>query len=294
MAGAREGPTRDRWISVDPGARLVAVEAGALQGKSIVIIGGTTGLGLSAAQACVRAGASVAAVGRNRESAANAGATLGAAARILVGDATEPATAVEAIVTAVHEFGRLDGLYHVAGGSGRRAGDGPLHEITDEGWDFTQNLNLRSLFYSNRAAAQQFLKQGNGGAVLNMSSVLGYSPSPEFFATHAYAAAKAAIIGLTTAAASYYAPHNIRFNAVAPALVETPMAKRAAEDETILKFIATKQPLDGGRIGRPADLDAAVVFLLSDQSKFITGQTLAIDGGWTVSDGQIPEGRRNA
>ncbi|HWE97843.1 MAG TPA: SDR family oxidoreductase [Tepidisphaeraceae bacterium] len=270
------------------------METGALQDQVIVIVGGTTGLGLSGARACVRAGARVVVVGRDRENAANAGAVLGDHGRVLVGDATDARTAAEAIAAATHEFGRFDGLYHVAGGSGRRAGDGPLHEISDEGWDFTQNLNLRSLFFSNRAAAQQFLKQGTGGVVLNMSSVLGYSPSPEFFATHSYAAAKAAIVGLTTAAASYYAPHNIRFNAVAPALVETPMAKRAAEDETILKFIATKQPLDGGRIGRPDDLDAAVVFLLSDQSKFITGQTLAVDGGWAVSDGQIPGGRRDA
>jgi NAD(P)-dependent dehydrogenase (short-subunit alcohol dehydrogenase family) len=282
------------WILLELRARLVAVEPGALQDRSIVIIGGTTGLGLSAAQACVISGARVVVVGRDRENAAGAGAALGDRARVLVGDATNPATAPEAIATALHEFGRFDGLYHVAGGSGRRAGDGPLHEITDEGWDFTQNLNLRSLFFSNRAAAQQFLKQGTGGAVLNMSSVLGYSPSPKFFATHAYAAAKAAIVGLTKAAASYYASQNIRFNAIAPALVETPMAKRAAEDETILKFIATKQPLDGGRIGRPGDLDAAVVFLLSEQSKFVTGQTLAVDGGWTVSDGQIPEGPLDA
>jgi NAD(P)-dependent dehydrogenase (short-subunit alcohol dehydrogenase family) len=273
---------------------LVAVETGALQHRVIVIVGGTTGLGLSGAQACARAGAKVVVVGRDRENAASAGAMLGDRARVLVGDATDPRTAPEAIAAALHEFGRFDGLYHVAGGSGRRAGDGPLHEISDEGWDFTLNLNLRSLFLSNRAAAQQFLKQNTGGAVLNMSSVLGYSPSPQFFATHAYAAAKAAIVGLTKAAASYYAPKNIRFNVVAPALVETPMARRAAEDETILKFIATKQPLDGGRIGQPADLDAAVVFLLSDQSKFITGQTLAVDGGWTVSDGQIPEGQRDA
>jgi NAD(P)-dependent dehydrogenase (short-subunit alcohol dehydrogenase family) len=282
------------WILLELRARLFAVEPGALQDRSIVIIGGTTGLGLSAAQACVISGARVVVVGRDRENAAGAGAALGERARVLVGDATDTATAPEAIATALHEFGRFDGLYHVAGGSGRRAGDGPLHEITDEGWDFTQNLNLRSLFFSNRAAAQQFLKQGTGGAVLNMSSVLGYSPSPKFFATHAYAAAKAAIVGLTKAAASYYASQNIRFNAIAPALVETPMAKRAAEDETILKFIATKQPLNGGRIGRPGDLDAAVVFFLSDQSKFVTGQTLAVDGGWTVSDGQIPEGPLDA
>ncbi len=92
---------------------------------------------------------------------------------------------------------------------------------------YTLNENLTSLFYSNRAAAQQFLKQGNGGTVLNMGSVLGFSPSPKFFSTHAYATTKAAIVGLTKSAAAHYAPHNIRFNVLAPGLVATPMSQRA-------------------------------------------------------------------
>jgi NAD(P)-dependent dehydrogenase (short-subunit alcohol dehydrogenase family) len=177
-------------------------------------------------------------------------------------------------------------LYHVAGGSGRASGDGPLDQISDEGWETTLRWNLTSLFYSNRAAAEQFLRQKSGGAVLNMSSVLAWSPSPKHFATHAYAAAKAAVIGLTRASAAYYAPHGIRFNVIAPALVDTPMAQRAVGNDETMLYVATKQPLDGGRVGTPADLDAAVVYFLSDQSKFVTGQVLAVDGGWSVSEGQ--------
>jgi NAD(P)-dependent dehydrogenase (short-subunit alcohol dehydrogenase family) len=261
-------------------------QQGALSGRSVVIIGGTAGLGLSAAKACVVAGAQVVAVGRDPEGVAQAEAALGAAGRGLAADATDPTTAPRAIELALSAFGRFDALYHVAGGSGRRAGDGPLHECSDAGWDFTLQLNLTSLFYSNRAAARQFLKQKTGGSVLNMASVLGFSPSPRHFATHAYAATKAAIIGLTKSAASYYAPHDIRFNVIAPALVETPMSQRAATDERIMRFIRTKQPLDGGRIGRPDDADAAAVFFLSDASRFVTGQILAVDGGWSVTEGQ--------
>jgi NAD(P)-dependent dehydrogenase (short-subunit alcohol dehydrogenase family) len=165
-------------------------------------------------------------------------------------------------------------------------GDGPLHEITDEAVPTTLALNLHSVIYSNRAAVRQFLSQETGGSILNMGSVLGWSPSPEFFSTHIYAAAKSAIIGFTKSIAACYAPQCIRANIIAPALVETPMAKRAAGDEQILAFIRTKQPLDGGRIGKPSDLDAAVVYFLSDGSRFVTGQVLAIDGGWTVSEGQ--------
>src|SRR5438045_802269 len=109
----------------------------ALQDKVIVIIGGTTGLGLSAAKACVDAGAKVVVVGRNPESAKSAGEILGAAAKTLSGDAADPQTAEKAIELALKSFCGFHALYHVAGGSGRKMGDGPLHEITDEGWDAT-------------------------------------------------------------------------------------------------------------------------------------------------------------
>ena len=257
-----------------------------LAGKSIVIIGGTSGLGLSAARAFVAAGAKVVIVGREAGKVAAVEKELGKSVAGLTADATNPATGEQAIELALKNFGGFHGLYHVAGGSGRKMGDGPLHEITDAGWQFTLEQNLTSLFYSNRAATRQFLKQGGGGSVLNMGSVLGFSPSPKFFSTHAYATTKAAIIGLTKSAAAQYAAEGIRFNVIAPALVATPMSQRAQGNEAILHFIKTKQPLDGGRIGAPEDLDAAAVFFLSDESKFVTGQVLAVDGGWSVSEGQ--------
>ena len=265
------------------------MQGAALHDKGIVIIGGTTGLGLSAAAAVLAAGArGVVVTGRNPESAAAAIDTLGERAAAVTGDAASPDHAAQAIAMAVSRFGRFDGLYHVAGGSGRRMGDGPLHEISDDAVPATLALNLHSVIYSNRAAVRQFLQQGGGGSILNMGSVLGWSPSPEFFATHVYAAAKSAILGFTKSIAARYAPQGIRANVIAPALVETPMAKRAAGDEVILSFIRTKQPLDGGRIGKASDLDAAVVYFLSDASAFTTGQVLAVDGGWSVSEGQIP------
>jgi NAD(P)-dependent dehydrogenase (short-subunit alcohol dehydrogenase family) len=260
-----------------------------LANKVIVVIGGTTGLGWSAARAMIAAGArGVVITGRNFENVASAAVGLGANCAALAGDATTADHAVDAIALARERFGGFDALYHVAGGSGRRMGDGPLHEVTDGGLRATLELNLHSAMFSNRAAVRQFLAQGRGGSILNMGSVLGWSPSPDFFATHVYAAAKAAIVGFTRSAAAYYAKHDIRLNVLAPALVETPMARRAAADERILKFIATKQPLDGGRIGRPDDCDGAAVFLLSDAARFVTGQVLAVDGGWGVSEGQIP------
>jgi NAD(P)-dependent dehydrogenase (short-subunit alcohol dehydrogenase family) len=254
-----------------------------LKNKNIVIIGGTTGLGLSAAKAFVANGANVVVVGRKQESAEEAKQILGINAEALVGDAANAATSVDAINTCIEKFGSFDGLYHVAGGSGRKMGDGPLHELTLEGWNKTLELNLTSLMLSNQAAVKKFLELKTAGAILNMGSVLGYSPSAKYFSTHAYAAAKSAIMGFTKSIAAYYAKHSIRANVIAPALVETPMAQRAANDEAILSFIKTKQPLDGGRIGQPEDLDGLAVYFMSDQSKFTTGQIVAVDGGWNIS-----------
>ncbi len=254
-----------------------------LAGKTIVIVGGTSGLGLAGARACIEAGSQVVVVGRSEDKCRSATEELGQSCRAVSGDAADESTVAEAIALAVTDFDQLDGLYHVAGGSGRAHGDGPLHDIQNEGWDYTLRSNLTSTFFSNRAAVRQFRKQATGGAILNMSSVLAYSPASPHFSTHAYAASKAAIIGMTRAAAAEYASENIRLNVLCPALVETPMAERACGNETIMEFIRNKQPLDGGRVGQPGDLDQAVVFFLSDASRFVTGQTLAIDGGWSVS-----------
>ncbi len=258
-----------------------------LSGKNIVIIGGTTGLGLSAALAFIKQGARVVVTGRNPESCNQAQDHLGELGLAISSDATVEGTAEEAIDNCLKKWDHLHGLYHVAGGSGRKAGDGPLHEMTLEGWQITFELNLTSAMLSNRAAIRTFLEQGTGGAILNMGSVLGFSPAPRYFATHAYAATKSAIIGFTKSIAAYYAKNNIRVNVIAPALVETPMALRAAQDDTIQAFIRTKQPLDGGRIGHTKDLDGASSFLLSEQAGFVTGQVLTVDGGWSISEGQI-------
>lgn len=255
--------------------------------KAIVVIGGTTGLGLSAARAFVREGAQVVVVGRKPESCTEAQQLLGSQATTLSADATHADTAPRAIALCMEYFGRFDGLYHVAGGSGRKYGDGPLHDISLEGWQYTFELNLTSLFLSNQAAVRQFMQQGRGGSILNMGSVLGVSPSPRYFTTHAYAAAKSAVVGFVKATAAYYAAHNIRVNLLAPALVETPMSQRASGDELIMNFVKTKQPLDGGRNGQPTDLDGAAVYFMSDYSAFTTGQTLYVDGGWEVSEGQF-------
>ena len=257
-----------------------------LENKNIVMIGGTTGIGFSAAKAFIAEGANIVAVGRNEESVAAAKNILKENAQVFSADATHPETAEKAIQVCIEKFKSFDGLYHIAGGSGRKMGDGPLHQLTLDGWNKTLELNLTSLMLSNKAAIKKFLELKKSGTILNMGSVLGFSPSPKYFSTHAYAASKAAIIGFSKSIAAYYAKDDIRINVIAPALVETPMAQRAASDEEILSFIKSKQPLDKGRIGKPEDTDGIAVYFMSDQSKFTTGQVIAVDGGWSISEGK--------
>lgn len=253
---------------------------------SYIIMGGTTGMGLAAALALRENGANVLVVGRNTDSCRKAETALGGNSLSLSGDATDPETMKTAIQLAHSKFGDITGLFHVAGGSGRRWGDGALDKIPLEGWNKTMELNLTSLMLSNQAMINYFLEHKKEGVILNMGSVLGQSPSPKYFVTHAYAAAKSAIIGFSKSIASYYAEHNIRVNIIAPSLFITPMAKRAAKDEEILEFLKTKQPLDGGRPGASEDINNAVLMFLHPDSKFITGQVLSVDGGWSISEGQ--------
>jgi NAD(P)-dependent dehydrogenase (short-subunit alcohol dehydrogenase family) len=209
---------------------------------------------------------------------------------VILADARDAGVADHAIERCAQRYGQFHALYHVAGGSGRAWGDGPLHTIPLEGWQQTLELNLTTAFLSNGAAIRWFLRENQPGCILNCGSVLASSPSPNLFGTAAYATAKSALVGLTQATAAAYAPHNIRVNLLAPGLTATPMSLRAQSNPVIQEFITRKQPLDGGRMGRPNDLDAAVIWLLSEGSRFVTGQVIAVDGGWSVSDASPPQG----
>jgi NAD(P)-dependent dehydrogenase (short-subunit alcohol dehydrogenase family) len=193
----------------------------------------------------------------------------------------------EAVRLCHQRHGRIDALFHVAGGSGRAWGDGPLHKCTDEGWRATLDANLNTAFNTTRAVLRVMLNQppdahGHRGAILLMSSVLAMHPDPQRFATHAYAAAKGAILSLTRSMAACYAPQKIRVNAIAPALVATPMSERAQSDPSILEWIPSKQPLSDGMLS-PEAIAASALFLLSSDSRHITGQTLTVDAGWSLT-----------
>ncbi|MBL8218102.1 MAG: SDR family oxidoreductase [Bryobacterales bacterium] len=196
-----------------------------------------------------------------------------------IADLRDPDAVREAVDACLTQYGRIDALFNVAGISGRRFGDGPLHEATLEGWNTVLESNVTTAFLLSKCVLQHWLETGRRGAILNMASVLAFSPEPRHFATHAYAASKGALIAMTQSMASYYAPHGIRVNAIAPGLVRTPMSQRAQQDPEILDFIAHKQPLSDGMLDA-VDIAEAALFLLGEESRHITGQVLSVDGGW--------------
>ena len=261
--------------------------SGRLAGKRCLIVGGTTGLGYAAAARFLEEGARVVIAGRSPDKGAAAVAALSrhGLVQFAVGDATQAEQVERLYAEAMAFLGGLDVLYHVAGISGRRHGDGPLHECTEAGWQATLAANLTSTFLTNRAAVRHFLSRGQPGAILNMASVLAFSPSPRYFDTIAYAATKGGILAMSRLAAARYAPDGICINVIAPGLIETPMATRAVQDAAIRDFLRTKQPLRGGP-GQPDDCSDAAVFLCSEEARFVTGVVLPVDGGWSVSEGQ--------
>ena len=193
-----------------------------LQNKVAIVTGGGSGIGLATAQLFAEEGAHVIIFDVNLVDNENS----------LRVDVTVPHKVEFAIQQVLQEYGHLDILVNVAGGSGRKWGDGPADSCTLEGWDKTLSLNLDSVFYCCKYALQAMLDQKQG-VIVNVSSVLGMVGGDDDFATHAYATSKGGIISLTRSIASYYAPRGIRANVICPGLIATPMSQRAQESEHI-------------------------------------------------------------
>jgi NAD(P)-dependent dehydrogenase (short-subunit alcohol dehydrogenase family) len=254
-----------------------------LDRRVAIVTGGASGIGQSTAELFAQEGAQVAIFDQDeaggRKSAQEIQASGGTA--IWVRTDLSLAHDVEAAVKrTVEEFGRLDVIFNGAGVSGRKWGDGPTADCTEEAWDRVLAINLKSVFLGCKYAILEMLKVG-GGAIVNLSSVLGLVGGDADFATHAYAASKGGIISLTRSIAAYYAPQKIRANVICPGLIATPMSQRAQSSEAIRARLSDLQPLTSD-FGQPLDVAQAALYLASDQSKFVTGTVLTVDGGWTV------------
>ena len=254
-----------------------------LKGKAAIVTGAGSGIGRATAKLFAGHGARMAAFDIDEESGEATARSIreeGGDAFFLSVDVSRPAEVEEAVQRCVGRFGGLDAVVNVVGVSGRRWGDGPAHACTEEAWDKVMDINLKSIFLCCKYALREMQKAGQG-AVVNISSVLGLVGGDEDFATHAYAASKGGIISLTRSIATYYASRRIRANAICPGLIATAMSERAQQDEGIQERLTELQPLTGA-FGKPEDVAQAALYLASDQSGFVTGTVLPVDGGWTA------------
>lgn len=249
----------------------MSANEGRLAGKVAVITGAGSGIGRSAALLFAREGAQVVCAdisGREQ----NVAAEIGAAAVGVRVDVAEAAHVRAMIDTAISSFGRLDVLFNNAGMSGQR---GPLAEIDEASFDKVVAVNLRGTFLGMKYGIPAMLSSG-GGSVINTASA---SALVGWKSLAAYAAAKGGIVQLTKSAALDYAKQGIRVNAICPGMTWTGLAG-AADDSTPPTDLIPPQPLN--RWGRPDELAAAALFLACDESSFVTGTAIPVDGGYVA------------
>ena len=182
-----------------------------------------------------------------------------------------------AIAKTVERFGRLDVLVNGVGGGGTRI-LAPAEDYPEEKWNWIMGLNLTSTLWPSAAAARQMIAQGDGGSILNVSSVRGQLALRAGYSS--YVAAKGAVNMLTKQHATEWAPHGIRVNAISPTFVRTPQVADMLGDAGFYDALVARIPL--GRIAEPDDLVGAALFFCSDASAFVTGQILTLDGGLTA------------
>jgi NAD(P)-dependent dehydrogenase (short-subunit alcohol dehydrogenase family) len=246
-----------------------------LEGKSAVVTGATSGIGQATAERFVAEGAHVIAVGRSRAALGALAARVSPAARRLVAceaDVTAAEAPSRIVETVLREFGGLDVVVNAAG----IIGSGTIETTTDEAWDRMFDINLRSPFRLMRAAVPHLAARR--GAVVNVSSVTGLRSFPGVLA---YCVSKAAIDHLTRCAALELAPKGVRVNAVNPGVVVTNLHRRSGmSEEQYAQFLErAKETHPLGRPGRTDDIVELILFLASDRSAWMTGETIPVDGG---------------
>jgi NAD(P)-dependent dehydrogenase (short-subunit alcohol dehydrogenase family) len=249
-------------------------QQGELRGKVALITGGTSGIGRDAAVLFAKEGAKVAVTGRRgaegQETVALARAA-GGEATFIQGDVSKSSEVRGMVKKVVDTYGRLDVAFNNAGVEGKWM---PIIDLPEEQFDEVTAINVKGVWLCLKYEMQQMLKQGGGGAIVNMSSVAGLMGSA---GASIYVASKHAVIGMTRTVALEGAKSGIRVNAVCPAVIETAMAERAFSDPEVSKRVLSMHPV--GRFGKPMEIAEAVLWLCSDKSSFMTGHYIVLDGG---------------
>lgn len=245
-----------------------------LSGHVALVTGGNAGLGLGMARGLAKAGANVAIWGRKEASntkAAEEISALGVEAAGFACDVTDPDAVNDALAATITHFGQIDSCFANAGGSGVVK---PFTQLDPGDWDKTVGLNLNSVVYTFRAAAEQMVKQGNGGKLVvtsSIASLLGIPGGP-------YSSTKAAVSGLVRSLAVELAPANIQANAILPGFIETEMSKNTPQhfQDSCLRRTPS------GKLGTIEDMEGLAIYLASPASSLMTGQSLVIDGAQSI------------
>lgn len=243
-----------------------------LDGKVAIVTGCNTGLGQGMAIALSEAGADIIGVNIGDDSETRKIVeSLGRRYLGIKADLSSIERVPEIVEKAVSEFGKIDILINNAGIIRRQ----DALEFTEKDWDDVININLKTVFFLSQAAAKQFVRQGSGGKIINIASMLSFQGG---IRVPSYTASKSGVMGITRLMANEWAKYNINVNAIAPGYMATNNTKALREDEKRSKEILSRIP--AGRWGLPDDLKGPVVFLASSASDYVNGYTIAVDGGW--------------
>lgn len=256
---------------------MVSVED--LKGKVVIITGGGGAIGGAMAKQFAANGAKVVVAGRTAatlDEVVNAVKAVGGECSAIITDVSDKQSAKEMIEKTVALYGRLDCLVNNAGINGGVEDRKPIHEYDDDLWQRIINVDLNGVYYCSKPAIKQMEKQGQGGNIINIGSIVGLTP---LRLQCAFTAAKAGVFNLTKAMALELAPLNIRVNGIAPGSILFEGTKKLFyADPERAKALTSHIPQ--GKPGQPEDIAAMTVFLASEESKYTTGAIITIDGGW--------------
>jgi meso-butanediol dehydrogenase/(S,S)-butanediol dehydrogenase/diacetyl reductase len=242
-----------------------------LKDKTAIITGGGSGIGLATSRAFCKEGAKVILFGRRKEKLVSAANELGDSVLFVQGDMTKNDDLDKLINKTLNNFKGIDILVNSAG----LFNGAPLHKISDSQWDEMMDINIRSVFQLTRRVLPTMMTQ-KSGSIVHISSILGLIAVPE---VAAYNVSKGALNQFSRSIAVEYGSYGIRSNSICPGLIETDMTAELMKDASLMQEWSKEYPI--GRFGKPEDVASACLFLASDESSFITGTVLPVDGGFT-------------